>query len=74
MDVVLHPRFAENKLVYLTYSKPGENGLIATALARGEWDGTRLVTRGPLRGRAVVGRSRRRRPRGSRSAATGCST
>ena len=37
MDVVLHPKFAENRLIYLTYSKPGENGLIATALARGQW-------------------------------------
>ncbi len=43
MDVVLHPRFAENKLIYLTYSKPGEKDLIATALARGRWDGTRLA-------------------------------
>jgi glucose/arabinose dehydrogenase len=42
MDVVLHPRFAENKLVYLTYSKPDDKGLIATALARGRWDGTAL--------------------------------
>ena len=25
-DVTLHPRFSENKLVYFTYSKPGENG------------------------------------------------
>jgi glucose/arabinose dehydrogenase len=24
MDIALHPRFAENKLVYLTYSKPGQ--------------------------------------------------
>jgi glucose/arabinose dehydrogenase len=38
MDVALHPRFAENKLVYLTYSKPDDKGLIATALARGRWD------------------------------------
>ena len=38
MDVVLHPRFAENKFVYLTYSKPDGTGQIATALARGRWD------------------------------------
>jgi len=43
MDVVLHPRFAENGFIYFTYSKGGEKGLIATALARGKWDGTRLV-------------------------------
>ena len=26
MDVALHPRFADNRLVYLTYTKPVENG------------------------------------------------
>ncbi len=25
-DIVLHPKFAENKLLYFTYSKPGEDG------------------------------------------------
>ncbi|HEY6506690.1 MAG TPA: PQQ-dependent sugar dehydrogenase [Vicinamibacterales bacterium] len=43
MDIVLHPRFTENRWVYLTYSKAGAPGLIATALARGTWDGARLV-------------------------------
>jgi glucose/arabinose dehydrogenase len=43
MDVVLHPRFAENKLIYLTYSKPDDKGQIATALARGRWDGSSLL-------------------------------
>jgi glucose/arabinose dehydrogenase len=43
MDVVLHPRFAENKLIYLTYSKPDDKGQIATALARGRWDGSALT-------------------------------
>ncbi len=38
MDVVLHPNFAENKFIYLTYSKPNGQGQIATALARGRWD------------------------------------
>jgi glucose/arabinose dehydrogenase len=42
LDVELHPRFADNRLVYLTYSKPGPQGA-TTALARGRWDGTRLV-------------------------------
>jgi glucose/arabinose dehydrogenase len=42
MDVVLHPRFAENKFIYLTYSKPNDKGQIATALARGRWDGSAL--------------------------------
>ena len=43
MDVVLHPRFAENRFVYLTYSKPGDKDLIATALGRGTWDGSALT-------------------------------
>ena len=43
MDVVLHPQFAENNWVYLTYSKPGEGDNATTALARGRFDGTRLT-------------------------------
>ena len=55
MDVVLHPRFAENKWVYLSYHKPVPNpdappsptGAPAmageTTLARGTWNGTALV-------------------------------
>ena len=38
MDIALHPRFAENHFIYLTYSKPDGKGQIATALARGRWD------------------------------------
>jgi glucose/arabinose dehydrogenase len=26
MDIALHPRFAENRFVYLTYTKPVDNG------------------------------------------------
>jgi len=61
MDVALHPRFADNKLVYITYHKkqtPGPDGLVAgpagpagrgappagvITLARGRWDGSKLV-------------------------------
>ena len=43
MDVALHPKFAENKLVYLTYNKPGENKQVATALARGRLEGGALT-------------------------------
>jgi aldose sugar dehydrogenase len=43
LDVVLHPRFAENKLVYITYSKPAGEALIRTALARGRWNGAGLT-------------------------------
>jgi len=52
MDIALHPRFAENKLVYLTYHKPaggvapapGPGGTPGTiTLARARWDGAALV-------------------------------
>ena len=43
MDVALHPRFAENKLVYLTYNKPGPNKTIATVLARGRLENGALT-------------------------------
>ena len=44
MDVVLHPRFAENRYVYLTYNKGRpSDGLIATALARGRLEGMALT-------------------------------
>ena len=40
MDIALHPDFAQNQLVYLTYHKP-DAGVIT--LARGRWIGTALV-------------------------------
>jgi glucose/arabinose dehydrogenase len=47
MDVALHPKFAENKLVYFTYNKPGNTSghdkQIATALARGRLEGGALT-------------------------------
>jgi glucose/arabinose dehydrogenase len=43
LEIALHPRFAENRLVYFTYSKPGEKGTMATALARGRFDGKALT-------------------------------
>jgi glucose/arabinose dehydrogenase len=43
-DIALHPQFAENKLVYFTYSKPAEDGKSsATTLARGRLDGAGLT-------------------------------
>jgi glucose/arabinose dehydrogenase len=35
-DVVLHPNFAENGLVYLSYAEPGERGRAGAAVARAE--------------------------------------
>ena len=43
MDVVLHPKFAENQWVYLTYTKPMDAKTNVAALARGRWDGKGLV-------------------------------
>ena len=46
LDVVLDPKFADNALVYLAYSEPGEGderGRNGTAVARGRLDGDRLA-------------------------------
>jgi len=43
MDIALHPRFAENRLVYFTYTKPVENGKGTPSLARGRLDGATLA-------------------------------
>ena len=43
LDVALHPAFAQNRLVYLAYSKAGDNNLSTTALARGRLDGSTLT-------------------------------
>ena len=41
MDVALHPRFAENNLVYLSYAARGDGG-VGTEVARGRLTGSRL--------------------------------
>ena len=44
LDVVLHPDFASNRLVYISYSKPNADGSEATtAVIRGAFDGTGLT-------------------------------
>jgi glucose/arabinose dehydrogenase len=43
MDVVLHPRFAENRYVYLSYTKPINATTRRGAIARGRWDGKGLT-------------------------------
>jgi glucose/arabinose dehydrogenase len=49
MDLALHPRFSENKLVYFTYHKPAASNSAENAnagiitLARGRWDGAALA-------------------------------
>jgi glucose/arabinose dehydrogenase len=42
MDIALHPQFAENHWVYLTYTKATDRGQ-TIALARGRWDGSALA-------------------------------
>jgi aldose sugar dehydrogenase len=42
-DIALHPRFAENHLVYLTYIKPVNSGVGTPALARGRFENGALL-------------------------------
>ena len=46
MDVSLHPQFAQNRLIYLTYSKRGPKGGndATTAVMRARWDGGSTLT------------------------------
>ena len=41
-DVVLHPAFASNRLLYVSYVKPGVNGFGNLAVARGRFEHDRL--------------------------------
>ena len=43
LEVALHPKFAENRLLYLTYTKANESNLTTTALARARFDGKALT-------------------------------
>ncbi|MEJ2504248.1 MAG: PQQ-dependent sugar dehydrogenase [Gemmatimonadota bacterium] len=43
LDVELHPAFASNGVVYLSYSKPGDGGSATTAVVRGRLEGDRLA-------------------------------
>jgi aldose sugar dehydrogenase len=43
LDVVPHPNFATNGLIYLSYAKGGEGNLATTALTRARLDGMKLV-------------------------------
>ncbi len=42
LDVALDPRFADNRLVYLSYAEPGTGGAAGTAVARGRLGEGRL--------------------------------
>jgi aldose sugar dehydrogenase len=43
MDIVLHPNFAQNRWVYLSYHKPIGNNLASNGISRATWDGTKLT-------------------------------
>ena len=43
LDVALHPRFAENRILYLSYAKGRADNLSTTALARARFDGATLT-------------------------------
>ena len=47
LDVALHPQFAQNRLIYFAYSKPGEGqGNATTAVYRARWDGASTLADG----------------------------
>lgn len=56
LDVALHPRFPENRWVYLSYVEPGEGGIL-TAVGRGRLEG------GALQDFEVIFRATPRTPR-----------
>ena len=41
-DVILHPNFASNRLLYLSYTKPGADSLGNISVARGRFENDRL--------------------------------
>jgi glucose/arabinose dehydrogenase len=43
LDIALHPNFAANKLVYLSYNKPLDADNTSLAVVRAQWDGKKLV-------------------------------
>jgi aldose sugar dehydrogenase len=43
MDIALHPQFAENHFIYLSYTKPLDEKRRTIAIARGRWDGRALT-------------------------------
>jgi glucose/arabinose dehydrogenase len=44
MDVLVHPSFEQNQLLYLTYAKPNDDGSAGTTtVARGRLEGSRVV-------------------------------
>jgi glucose/arabinose dehydrogenase len=42
LEVLLHPEFAANRILYLSYAKGGEGDMSTTAISRGRFDGAKL--------------------------------
>jgi aldose sugar dehydrogenase len=58
LEVMPHPNFTSNRLIYLTFSKPGATDSQATtALVRGRFEGTRLTSVEPLFEAVAQGRN-----------------
>jgi glucose/arabinose dehydrogenase len=43
MDIALHPDFAQNKWIYISYHKPIVEGVASNSILRGTWDGKALT-------------------------------
>ncbi|PYR18200.1 MAG: hypothetical protein DMF94_20955 [Acidobacteria bacterium] len=43
MDIALHPDFAQNKWIYISYHKPLAPGIAANSVLRATWDGKALT-------------------------------
>src|SRR2546427_2511291 len=43
MDIALHPDFAQNKWIYISYHKPLAPGVAANSVLRGTWEGKALT-------------------------------
>lgn len=43
MDIALHPNFAQNHWIYISYHKPLAPGVAANSILRGTWDGKALT-------------------------------
>src|ERR1700689_1983818 len=43
MEILPHPNFAQNQIVYLTYTKDVADSMVATTLARARFDGHQLL-------------------------------
>ena len=43
MDIALHPDFAQNKWIYISYHKPVADGIASNSILRGTWDGKALT-------------------------------